>query len=537
MASTVSFSGMASGLDTDSIVEAMVSTYQTRVDNSEKQEILLEWKQDIYKEVSSKVYNFYTGTINKLRLESTFNSKLLTSSNTTAIKLDKSSTAPSGTHTLSGLTMATSASMKTYQMSSSAKDNKVTSSTTMTELGIDIDSQSDIKIVDGNNTTTIRFVEALPEKKEDGILYISETDKISDLQSALKSAMPNGTVNFDSTAKAFFISSKNTGADQQFSITGDVGVLYKLGFITEATPLENTSSNDNIKNGVTYNSEDRAATINLSGTDAKYTYNGIEMTSVSNNISINGLKFTITSNTNETEEITVSSSTDIDGMVDTIKSFVEEYNTLISELNDLINADSAGSYEPLLDDEKEGMTDSQIEKWEKKIKDSLLRNDSTLKSLTSSMRNVLSSTLNSNDTYKTLSSIGITTSSDWTANGKLELDEDKLKEALTKEPDEVIALFTANGDSKTSSTKGLGDRLYESLGTSFKRIANVKSTTSLFNDTLLTDKRTSQSDITDKWEERLETMKAMYYSRFTAMETALSKLNSQTDSLTSLLSS
>lgn len=560
MASTISFSGMSSGLDTDSIVEAMVSTYQNRVDDSEKQEILLEWKQDIYKEISSKVYNFYTGTINKLRLESTFNSKLLTSSNTTAIKLDKSSTAPTSTHTLSGLTMATSASMKTYQMPKTTKGESVKSTTSLEELGIK--NGDSIAFTDAKGRRTlIQFKDTSSssgDTKNDAeqgdtqtarrvdVIQVSLSENIGALQSILKTAMPSASVSFDSTAGAFFISSTNTGADQQFEIAGDTDVLQKLGFVKTPDPnqskTEDTSSDDNtveeVKNGVTYIEDKNKAIINFSGSDAKYTYNGIEMTSASNNISINGLKFTITSNTADTaEEITVSSSTDVDGMVDTIKSFVEEYNTLISDLNDLINADSAGSYEPLLDDEKEGMTDSQIEKWEKKIKDSLLRNDSTLKSLTSSMRNILSSTLSSNDTYKSLASIGITTSSDWTANGKLELDEDKLKEALTNKPDEVIALFTANGDDETSSTKGLGDRLYESLGNNFKRIANVKSTTSLFSDTLLTNQRTTQSETTDKWEERLETMKEMYYNRFTAMETALSKLNSQTDSLTSLLSS
>ena len=526
MASTVSFSGMASGLDTDSIVEAMVSNYQAKVDASEKQEILLEWKQDIYKEVSSKVYNFYTGTISKLRLESTFNNKLLTASNTTSIKLDKSSTAPSGTHTLSDLTMATSARVQTYKMTS--QSGSVSSTTTMSDLGIEMGKSITISdgIGDAKKTTTISFVDEVPKDKAKDTIYLTSSDKISDLQSALKSAMPSASINFDSNAGAFFISSSNTGKEQSFEISGDTNVLKSIG-LTSGTEENNTS--------VTH--QGGQTMIKVEGTDAKYTYNGIEMTSESNNISINGLKFTITSNTDKGEEITVSSSTDVDSVVDTIKSFVDEYNTLIKELGDLVNADSAGSYEPLLDDEKEGMTDSQIEKWEKKIKDSLLRNDSTLKGLMSSMRNILSSTLNSNDTYKSLSSIGITTSSDWTSNGKLEFDEDKVREALTNQPDEVIALFTSNGDGKNSSSKGLGDRLYESLGNSFKRIANVKSTTSLFNDTLLTKQRTSQSETTDKWEERLETMKEMYYSRFAAMETALSKLNSQTDSLTSLLSS
>lgn len=534
MASSVSFSGMASGLDTDSIVEAMVSNYKLKADNSAKQEILLEWKQDIYKDVSKKVYNFYTGIASKLRLESTFNQKLLMTSNTTAIKLDSMSTVPSGTHTLSDLKMATSASMTTYQMPAVKNDKKeITSNTLLSKLGITTGEGASISVKEG-------------ESGEEKIIKLKEGDTIAHLVSELKTAIPSASVNFDSKAGAFFISSSATGKNQQLQISGSTEVLTKLGF-TDGSGKKEENNNGN---SVTQSFDKKITTINMQGSDAEYTYNGIDMKSSSNNVSVNGLKFTITSNTKtittetgETdkvdigEKIIISSTPDVEGMASTIKSFVEEYNTLISDLNDLINADSAGRYEPLLDDEKEGMTDSQIEKWEKKIKDSLLRNDSTLKSLTSSMRSVLSSTLSTNKEYKSLSSIGITTSSDWTANGKLELDEDKLKEALTNNPDEVIALFSANGKAGDDSTKGLGDKIYDSLATSFKRIANVKSATSLFSDTLLTKQRTTQTETTNKLEDRLETMKEIYYKKFTAMETALSKLNSQTDTLTSLLSS
>lgn len=550
MASTVSFSGMASGLDTDAIVEAMVSNYKLKADNSAKQEILLEWKQDIYKDVSKKVYNFYTGIANKLRLESTFNKKLLTTSNTSAIKLDSSSVAPSGTHSLKNLTMATSARMTTYKMKNSSTGKEVTSSTEMKDLGIDLSQkeglQSDIIITDGDKTTTIRFVDKVTKDMVDSneIKYIGLNDKISNLNSTLKLAMPSASISFDSNASAFFISSSTTGSDQKFRIKGDVDILQKLGFIETPSSAEDKKEEVTSKesdavtekeNGVTYVDEKTKAIIRFSGTDAEYTYNDIKMTSKSNNISINGLEFSIISN-NTTEEIVVTSSVDTDSIVETLKSFVDEYNTLMKDLNELINAPSVGSYEPLLDEEKEGMTDSQIDKWEKKVKDSLLRNDSTLKNLVSSMRSILSGALSTNKEYKSLSSIGIATTSDWTANGKLELDENKLKEALINNIDDVSALFSANGDG-TTAKKGIGDRLYDSLGESFKRIANVKSSTSLFSDTLITKERTNQTKTTNKLQERLENMKEIYLKKFTAMETALSKLNAQTDSLTSLLSS
>lgn len=119
----------------------------------------------------------------------------------------------------------------------------------------------------------------------------------------------------------------------------------------------------------------------ISGQDAKITLNGAEFTGNSNVFEINGLTFTALSETKDGEDITVTTEDDVDGIYDMVKNFLKEYNSIINEMDKLYNADSAKGYEPLTDDEKDSMSDSEVEKYETKIKDALLRRDSNLSTI------------------------------------------------------------------------------------------------------------------------------------------------------------
>ena len=123
--------------------------------------------------------------------------------------------------------------------------------------------------------------------------------------------------------------------------------------------------------------------------------NGVKYTNTTNDFAINGLNISVNgvtddvadpdstdlSSLNDSTAITINTATDSQGIYDTVKDFLTEYNNIINEITKLYNADSAGSYEPLTDDEKDKMSDTEIEKWETKIKDSLLRRDSSLSSV------------------------------------------------------------------------------------------------------------------------------------------------------------
>lgn len=274
----------------------------------------------------------------------------------------------------------------------------------------------------------------------------------------------------------------------------------------------------------------------IEGSDSKIILNGAELTSSSSVVSANGLEISLTSVTKENESVTFSVATDTDAVYDSVKSFLKEYNSVMKEMNTLYNADSAKGYEPLTSQEKEAMSDDEVKEWETKIKNSLLRSDSTLGSIINAMRSAMQTTVEYDGGTYALSSLGIMTSTDYTEGGLLHIygdpddsvysaKDDKLKKALEENPDVVIATLTGvfGNLRQTMSDKMAGSKYSSSM--SFYNDIKMKS-----------DVKDYESDIKD-WEDKLAEMEDAYYSKFTAMETALAKLQSQQSTMSGLFSS
>lgn len=274
----------------------------------------------------------------------------------------------------------------------------------------------------------------------------------------------------------------------------------------------------------------------IEGSDSKIILNGAELTSSSSVVSANGLEISLTGVTKENESVTLSVTTDTDAIYDSVKSFLKEYNSVMKEMNTLYNADSAKGYEPLTSQEKEAMSDDEVKEWETKIKNSLLRSDSTLGSIINAMRSAMQTTVEYDGGTYALSSLGIMTSTDYTEGGLLHIygdpddsvysaKDDKLKKALEENPDVVIATLTGvfGNLRQTMSDKMAGSKYSSSM--SFYNDIKMKS-----------DVKDYESDIKD-WEDKLAEMEDAYYSKFTAMETALAKLQSQQSTMSGLFSS
>lgn len=274
----------------------------------------------------------------------------------------------------------------------------------------------------------------------------------------------------------------------------------------------------------------------IEGSDSKIILNGAELTSSSSVVSANGLEISLTGVTKENESVTFSVTTDTDAIYDSVKSFLKEYNSVMKEMNTLYNADSAKGYEPLTSQEKEAMSDDEVKEWETKIKNSLLRSDSTLGSIINAMRSAMQTTVEYDGGTYALSSLGIMTSTDYTEGGLLHIygdpddsvysaKDDKLKKALEENPDVVIATLTGvfGNLRQTMSDKMAGSKYSSSM--SFYNDIKMKS-----------DVKDYESDIKD-WEDKLAEMEDAYYSKFTAMETALAKLQSQQSTMSGLFSS
>lgn len=278
----------------------------------------------------------------------------------------------------------------------------------------------------------------------------------------------------------------------------------------------------------------------IDGCDAVIKLNGVTYTGSSNSFSINGLSITAQGITGDGDDnaITITTDTDAQGIYDRIRDFISQYNALINEMTSLYNADTAKGYEPLTEDEKNEMSDKEVEKWEQKIKDSILRRDSTLSSVMNSMINVMSKSFTINDKTYSLSSFGIKTMGFLNAAENeqnayhIDGDEDdentsgntdKLMKAITEDPDTVIKFMTE-----------LTSNLYSEVDAKMKS-TSLSSVYKVYNDKQMSEEYKNYTTLIKKWENILSEKEDYYYKKFSAMEVALSKLNSTSSSFANYL--
>ena len=498
---SIQFTGLSSGLDTDSIVQAMLTTQQNKIDKVTNEQTKLEWKKEVWSDVNKKINDFYSNYVDKLRRQGTFESYTV-STNSFAIGIKNEGSLPVGKHTIEVTKLATEIH-KTGSI-----DAKVTSKTeTFESLGLLTSGQTATMSINGKN------------------IEVSATDTVSSLENKIKAADESLNVNFDIKNKKLFISSKESGINAKINmstITKDedgndvvdsTGLFTALGFVGA----------DSICGS--------SGVVDETGTGAIYKYNGVELTAESNEVEINGLKITLYEE-NVGNPATIVVESDPDKVVDFVKEFVDAYNTLISDLNKMYDASNT-SLNPLTDSEKESMSDKEIEEHEQTIKDSLLRRDSSLRTVIDTLRGTMQEIV-SNNKYGSLASVGITTGS-YTEKGKLYLHEDTLRAALEENPTAVRDLFAGSGDGTSEKTQGIATRLNSAFSTLKKRVEGLKSYDSYYNDRILTDQISNYKDKITTLQDRYKRMEEMYYKKFTAMETALATLNSQSSSFLSML--
>ena len=274
------------------------------------------------------------------------------------------------------------------------------------------------------------------------------------------------------------------------------------------------------------------------GTDAVIYLNGERYESSKNSFEINGLTLTVNSTTAENEEVTITTQDDTDGVYDLIKGFLKDYNALINQMDKLYNADSAKGYEPLTDEEKEAMSESQIEEWEGKIKDSILRKDGSLNTIASAMKRIMMEGVVVNGEKMYLSNFGIGTLNYFTAaeneKNAYHIDgdpddehtsgnADKLKSMIANDPDTVVAFFT-------KLTENLSSEMFDIMkGTDYS------SAFTAYDDKKMQKEYDEYTTKIKELEDKLADYEDKWYAKFAAMETALAKMQNNASAVTSLL--
>ncbi|MGE4284300.1 MAG: flagellar filament capping protein FliD [Clostridia bacterium] len=569
--------GLASGMDTESMVKQMIDAESYRLNKYKQNQQWTDWKQEKYRNVNLDFANFIVNSKKDMELSknlssgSSFNSsidsvswtKKVTSSNTAAVTATSTGTAVPGTYSVTVSQLA-----KGVQAASAANLGDITATSKLSNLGVT--GSIDDLYINGKKIEKIN---------SDGTKTSLDGDStIKDLVNAINRSGAGVTASFDEGTGRFFVASNVTGAENaEFQVTGGVTAAGEpdssVVIGTQATALMNA-----LDLNVTYTTYDvdgnassmtealdltKAANGTYVGQDAKYSFAGAEgLTSSTNQVSINGVNMVF--NTEGTT--TVAVETDIDGIIEKVKKLFEtDYNGLIDKLTSQLNEKTYRDYQPLLDEERDEMTDEQIEKWETMAKSGTIRNDMLISSTLSSLRSTLYEEVEGDgidSDYDALYKVGIKTKSyfDGGKSGQVEVDETKLREALQDNPQAVVnLLFKDYSGSYTSSTiskedkeetkkqMGIVGRIYNEMTLGVKNIIskagygdeedtlrNVNVGGSIFIDyvtsggiSLLDKELNNLADQIDLEQERLNDKEDRYYSQFTAMETALSRMNSQ----------
>lgn len=276
----------------------------------------------------------------------------------------------------------------------------------------------------------------------------------------------------------------------------------------------------------------------VQGSDAEIELNGVSYTSSSNSFSINGLSIQAQAKTNG-DEVTVTTATDTQGIYDKIKDFISEYNSLIAEIGSLYNAESAKGYEPLTSDEKEAMSDKEVEEWETKVKDALLRRDDSLGSLMNSMTSAMLSSVKIGDKSYSLASLGIKTTGYFhttaATRNELHIDGDEDDDTTSSKSNTLMNMLNSDPDKAIDIIKGVVGNLYNNLNKKMMTSNSMKSINTIYNDKEMSQSYSDYTKTIRAWEEKMQTIEDNYYKQFSAMEVALSKLQSQQSSLAGLL--
>ncbi len=510
---TIRITGLNSGLDTESIITELTKVASNKVDKIKSNQKKHELKQDKWKELNSKVVKFYKGTLSNLRFDSAFSKKTTSSTNSDAVSIVTSSSAMNSTQSLDITQLAKSGYLTGGVVNTSST---ISSTTTMESLGV----------TEGG---TIRLKFGTGDEYETVDVDVDTSDTMTSLLKKINAAESSSgykvNASFDYTSNRFYIASAETGAAQSFSIDEDNSTLG-----SDALMLLGLSTSEDAEN----------AAVHQDGQDSAITLNGVNYTNNTNVYEINGL--TITAN-QVASDITLTTKNDTSGIFETIKSFITEYNELIEEMDTLYNADDCDDYDVLTADQEDEMTEQEIEDWNKKIDEGLLSGDSILGNVKNSMKKVMLSTYTltnakGESVLGSLSYFGIATgnyfNTEENERGKYHIDGDaddeetsgneaKLENFIATDPDLVAGFF-----------KNLASDLYSKLGDLMKS-TDFSSSFTLYEDKAMKTQYQKYSTELKAAQEDLTELEDKYYDKFAAMETALSKLNSQSSSLAGML--
>ncbi|MGG1664393.1 flagellar hook-associated protein 2 [Brevibacillus sp. NRS-1366] len=502
--SSMRIGGLASGMDTEQMIKDMMNARRVPLNKLQQKKQAEEWKRDSYREMNALMLDLRNTALN-MKLKGTYSKFKVTSSSEAVVSAKSTASSTSSTSQITVDTLAKVSSTLSYNGTegiSASTTNKINPDALLKdELSKLKSSNLGTQAADGTYSFSLEVFQPdgsmAPAKT---FSFDPNTESLNDVIKKVNSSGLGVSMFYDAAADQISLSTNHTGknsAGSEIKVSG--------AFLKDALALADATSGEN----------------------AKFTINGMTTERTSNTFTINGMEYTLKSK----GDATVSATVDVDGIYETIKGFVDKYNEIIAKMNSVVTEKRYRDFAPLLDEQKEAMSEKQIEAWEKKANSGMLRSDAMLTSALNGMRRALSSRVSgvSDAKFDTLSEIGIKTM-EYSENGKLHIDEKKLREAITENGSKVIELFTktASDPNAKFDESGIATRLYDQLKVSMEKITEKAGSSASLKDNSFLGKSIDRLDKDiDRWEVRLKDIENRYWKQFTAMEKAIERANSQ----------
>lgn len=549
--------GLATGLDVDTLVKETMQAYQTKIDTVDQQKKVVELQQEMYREVITDCRNFYNDYFdisksNSILLQKNWSATTFESSSS-AVTVTGGAGAEAANYSVKVESIAKAAS---YKLEASETNGTVYINNTKVELGTAKTDAEKVKLI--NEALKDKGVTAKYSDFEKGIV-LTTTKLGSDETISLTTQEPKTEIGDKDYFKKLVSECENN--TNVTTVNGKKQFTFKVDVTQVTVDCTDGISEEKIKEAmkktgmdiveeksggfkITYPADSNAVKANGSDCKATITKDGKTYEVVgnkTNNITLDGVTFKFNNLINE--EVQITGKADVTKVKENIVKFVNDYNKLMEKLNTLITEKRDKSYMPLTDAQRKEMSESEIELWEKKVKEGQLSRDSDLTRIRNAMKSTMSSLVGG--TSSSLKSIGITPVADYngTKNGTFTIDEDKLTSALESNMEDVMKLFVSTGTDKDESDKGLLQKLKSVFDTetqtnkgSLIKKAGIVGSSTASNNTL------SKQII--KYEEKISRMQTIFsskqqalYTKYSRLETLMNTLNSQSNYLTSMLSS
>lgn len=515
--------GLATGMDTENMVKEMLTGEQNKIDKIKQKEQSIKWQQEIYREIINDVKSlndkyFSVTSKNSIISSGAWSTLTVNSSNENVI----TATAGAGANDVN----------YSFDVKKLAQSAKITSSvsiddgvkTNLKDLGLKSDVEFRIalgKDKDGNeiysDPISIKVNDSTEIDENGNPKY--KADTIDSLVKKINDASKGEVkASFSEMTGSFSIESVKTGSDSSFKIVDKDGNnstdLNFLGLKTNEVEINKDGSFTSKSidfNGTSVGSDSIVEVKSKDGSFSKI------LNEKTNSFTIDGIKYDV----HATGTSDITSKQDVKPVVENMKAFVEDYNKIMDKMYDIVTQKINRDYPPLTEAQKEDMSEEEIERWEKKSKQGILRNDSEMRRFMEDMQKSIFG-----DKMEMLNSMGLTSHENYNKKGQIALNEEKFVKALQNNSDEVYEMFAKDEKSVLENMKSTINKYIGGSSSVFAKKAGLEKTASAVKN-FYSEQLKRQEDAIKKLQRKMDEKEDQLYKKFGSLEASMNKLNSQ----------